>query len=55
MNHAPEDSITTCAWHDDGKKFVCGGTRGQFYQCVSELYLKINITIESLFTTFSIL
>lgn len=28
-----EDSITTCAWHRDGKKFVSGGVRGQFYQC----------------------
>lgn len=35
MNNSPEDSLTTCAWHRDGKKFVAGGTRGQFYQCVS--------------------
>ncbi|GFY53689.1 WD repeat-containing protein 26 [Trichonephila inaurata madagascariensis] len=33
MNHSPEDSLTTCAWNQDGKRFVCGGTRGQFYQC----------------------
>lgn len=33
INNSPEDSLTTCAWHRDGKKFVCGGTRGQFYQC----------------------
>lgn len=39
MNHAPEDSITTCAWNKDGKRFVCGGTRGQFYQCVSYLFM----------------
>ena len=35
VNHSPEDSLTTCAWHKDGKKFVTGGGRGQFYQCVS--------------------
>lgn len=33
MSHSPEDSLTSCAWHKDGKKFVTGGTRGQFYQC----------------------
>lgn len=35
VSHSPEDSLTTCSWHKDGKKFVTGGTRGQFYQCVS--------------------
>lgn len=34
VSHSPEDSLTTCSWHKDGKKFVTGGTRGQFYQCV---------------------
>jgi hypothetical protein len=24
-----------CIMHADGKKFVTGGIRGQFYQCVS--------------------
>ncbi|XP_076305770.1 WD repeat-containing protein 26-like isoform X2 [Tachypleus tridentatus] len=33
MNNSPEDSLTSCAWHKDSKKFVTGGTRGQFYQC----------------------
>ncbi|KAM7300151.1 WD repeat-containing protein 26 isoform X1 [Ixodes scapularis] len=33
MTHSPEDSLTSCAWHKDGKKFVTGGIRGQFYQC----------------------
>jgi hypothetical protein len=33
VSHSPEDSLTTCSWHKDGKKFVTGGTRGQFYQC----------------------
>ncbi|KAI1302344.1 WD repeat-containing protein 26 [Halotydeus destructor] len=33
MNNSTEDSLTSCAWHKDGKKFACGGTRGQFYQC----------------------
>lgn len=34
-NHTPEDSLTACAWHKDGKKFATGGTKGQFYQFVS--------------------
>ncbi|XP_013785732.1 WD repeat-containing protein 26-like, partial [Limulus polyphemus] len=34
MTNSPEDSLTTCAWHKDGKKFVTGGTKGQFFQCV---------------------
>jgi len=33
MSHSAEDSLTCCAWFDDSKKFVTGGTRGQFYQC----------------------
>ncbi|XP_060070874.1 WD repeat-containing protein 26-like [Ylistrum balloti] len=33
MSQSPEDSLTTAAWQPDGKKFVTGGTRGQFYQC----------------------
>ncbi|RWS23915.1 WD repeat-containing protein 26-like protein, partial [Leptotrombidium deliense] len=33
VSHSPEDSLTTCSWQKDGKKFVAGGTRGQFYQC----------------------
>ena len=35
MNQTPEDSLTSAAWHADGKRFVTGGMRGQFYQCVS--------------------
>ena len=35
MSQSPEDSLTSAAWHTDGKRFVTGGTRGQFYQCVS--------------------
>jgi hypothetical protein len=35
VNHSPDDSLTTCAWHKDGKKFITGGNRGQFYLCVS--------------------
>ncbi|XP_063235841.1 WD repeat-containing protein 26 [Bacillus rossius redtenbacheri] len=31
--HSSEDSLTACSWHRDGKKFVTGGIRGQFYQC----------------------
>lgn len=33
MSHSAEDSLTCCAWYEDGKRFVTGGTRGQFYQC----------------------
>ncbi|XP_047002350.1 WD repeat-containing protein 26 isoform X2 [Schistocerca americana] len=33
VSHSPEDSLTSCSWHRDGKKFVTGGIRGQFYQC----------------------
>jgi len=33
LSHSPEDSLTCCAWHKEGKKFITGGTRGQFYQC----------------------
>ncbi|KAK7576445.1 hypothetical protein V9T40_012731 [Parthenolecanium corni] len=33
ISHSPEDSLTSCAWHCNGKKFVTGGMRGQFYQC----------------------
>ncbi|CAG7823835.1 unnamed protein product, partial [Allacma fusca] len=28
-----EDSLTSAAWHPDSKRFVTGGTRGQFYLC----------------------
>lgn len=33
MSQSPEDSLTNAAWHHDGKRFVTGGIRGQFYQC----------------------
>lgn len=33
MSQTPEDSLTTASWHHDNEKFVCGGGRGQFYQC----------------------
>ncbi|XP_046387568.1 WD repeat-containing protein 26 [Ischnura elegans] len=33
VSQSPEDSLTSCSWHRDGKKFVTGGIRGQFYQC----------------------
>ena len=38
MSQSPEDSLTSAAWHNDGKKFVTGGVRGQFYQCVSRTF-----------------
>jgi hypothetical protein len=38
LSHSPEDSLTSCSWNIDGTRFVAGGIRGQFYQCVSILY-----------------
>jgi WD40 repeat protein len=35
LSHASEDSLTSCSWHPDGRRFVAGGCRGQFYLCVS--------------------
>lgn len=34
LSHASEDSLTSCAWNPDGRRFVAGGCRGQFYLCV---------------------
>jgi len=34
LSHASEDSLTSCAWNPDGRRFVTGGSRGQFYLCV---------------------
>lgn len=36
LSHSSDDSLTACSWHKDGQKFVCGGIRGQFYQCVNK-------------------
>lgn len=33
MTHSQEDSLTAVAWHAASDRFVCGGARGQFYQC----------------------
>ncbi|XP_067943708.1 WD repeat-containing protein 26-like [Watersipora subatra] len=33
MTHSNDDSLTSAAFHHDSKRFVTGGTRGQFYQC----------------------
>ncbi|XP_012688988.2 WD repeat-containing protein 26 isoform X2 [Clupea harengus] len=33
MTQSHEDSLTSVAWNPDGKRFVTGGQRGQFYQC----------------------
>ena len=35
LTQSPDDSLTCASWHADGTKFVTGGIRGQFYQCVS--------------------
>lgn len=39
MSQSHEDSLTSVAWNPDGKRFVTGGQRGQFYQCVSVAFL----------------
>jgi len=33
MNNSSDDSLSACCWAPDGKKYVTGGTKGQFYQC----------------------
>ncbi|XP_033625720.1 WD repeat-containing protein 26-like [Asterias rubens] len=33
ISQSPEDSLTSASWNVDCKRFVSGGTRGQFYQC----------------------
>ncbi|XP_039973024.1 WD repeat-containing protein 26 [Xiphias gladius] len=33
VSQSHEDSLTSVAWNPDGKRFVTGGQRGQFYQC----------------------
>ncbi|CAF1184669.1 unnamed protein product [Adineta steineri] len=33
MNHSSDDSLTCAAWLPCGQRFVCGGSRGQFYYC----------------------
>lgn len=33
MSQSHEDSLTSVSWNPDGKRFVTGGQRGQFYQC----------------------
>ncbi|OWK08156.1 hypothetical protein Celaphus_00010845, partial [Cervus elaphus hippelaphus] len=39
MSQSHEDSLTSVAWNPDGKRFVTGGQRGQFYQCNGRLAL----------------
>lgn len=41
MSQSHEDSLTSVAWNPDGKRFVTGGQRGQFYQCVSPPFLLV--------------
>ena len=35
IQNSAEDSLTCCAWNNDGQRFYVGGTRGQFLECVS--------------------
>lgn len=49
MSQSHEDSLTSVAWNPDGKRFVTGGQRGQFYQCVSILgVVYINVTVNAI-------
>lgn len=41
VNHSIEDSLTTCCWHKDSKKFFAGGQKGQFFFCVSNFLREI--------------
>ena len=36
IHQSADDSLTYAAWMTDGRKFVVGGVRGQFYYCVSK-------------------
>lgn len=51
MSQSHEDSLTSVAWNPDGKRFVTGGQRGQFYQCVSRFVTLIlsSSVVSSLF------
>ncbi|KAF6040879.1 hypothetical protein EB796_000811 [Bugula neritina] len=33
MSHSTDDSLTSVSFHKDARRFVTGGTRGQFYHC----------------------
>jgi len=33
VSHSNEDSLTWVCWSPDGKRLICGGNKGQFYQC----------------------
>jgi len=35
FSQSADDSLTSASWYANGQKFVCGGTRGQFYVVVS--------------------
>ena len=46
MSQSHEDSLTSVAWNPDGKRFVTGGQRGQFYQCVSTSHYTLMTCID---------
>ena len=51
LSHASEDSLTSCSWHPDGRRFVAGGCRGQFYLCVS-VWRFIFVLCDNIFILF---
>ena len=55
LSHASEDSLTSCAWHPDGRRFVTGGSRGQFYLCVSDRVIGSLLPFRKTFASFIML
>jgi WD40 repeat protein len=45
MTQSNEEHLVAVAWHRDSNKLVCGGTKGQFYQCVSVNILLTHLPI----------
>ena len=52
MSQTSEDSLTCAAWLPCGQRFVCGGSRGQFYYCVRDEIFSPLESIESRVVVF---
>lgn len=52
MSQSHEDSLTSVAWNPDGKRFVTGGQRGQFYggKCCALFQMPTNLLLKSKFS-----
>lgn len=53
MNHTSEDSLTCAAWLPCGQRFVCGGSRGQFYYCVRSGRFLFQLAVDRMMDVFS--